>query len=83
MPAEPAVRQAASGLIGAQLVHLDRQRRWAPAFFVLMGVLSAFLAITGSPWWWAAVPAWALAAAGHLWMRAHLRRRAALLSEVS
>lgn len=82
VPAEPAVREAARGLALAQLVQLDRQRRWAPTFFVLVGLLSAYLAMTDSPWWWLAVVAWAVAAVGHPWLRSRLRRRTALLSDV-
>lgn len=79
VPGEPAVREAAQGLALAQLTQLDRQRRWAPLFFLLMAIVSAVAATTGSPWWSLAVPVWTLAAAWHIWLRGHLRRRAALL----
>ncbi|MGY2127991.1 hypothetical protein [Blastococcus sp. SYSU DS0617] len=79
VPADPEVREAAHGLVLAQLAPLDRQRLWATPFFVLVALLSAFLAVTDSPWWWLAVVAWTVAAAGHPWKRARLRRRAELL----
>ncbi|SOC51948.1 hypothetical protein SAMN05660748_3902 [Blastococcus aggregatus] len=78
-PAEPALREAAHGLVLAQLTQLDRQRRWGPTVFALVAALSVFLAVTDSPWWWLAVGAWTAAAFGHPWLRRRLRRRAALL----
>lgn len=80
-PEDPQVREAAHGLAVAHLAQYERQRRWAPPFFGLVAVLSAFLAVTDSPWWWFAVAAWAAAAAGHPWMVRHLRRRTALLGD--
>ncbi len=78
-PEDPQVREAAHGLAVAQLAQYERQRRWASPFFGLMAVLTAFLAVTDSPWWWLAVGAWTAAAVGHPWLRRRLRRRAALL----
>ena len=79
VPAQPGVREAAHGLAVAQLAQYDRQRIWPTPFFLLVALLSAFLAVTDSPWWWVAVVAWIVAAAGHPYMRSRLRRRAELL----
>jgi hypothetical protein len=79
VPEQPEVREAAHGLALAQLVQYERQRRWASPFFVLVALLSAYLAVTDNAWWWVAVVAWTVAAVGHPWMRSRLRRRAELL----
>jgi hypothetical protein len=79
VPAEPEIREAAHGLVVAQLRPLERQRIWGPAFFLLMAVLAVFEAVTQSPWWWLAVVFWISVAAGHRYALLRLRRRAELL----
>ena len=70
---------AAHGLVLAQLAQLDRQRRWASAFFLLMAALGVVQAVTENPWWWLAVVAWTAGAVAHPYLRNWLRRRAELL----
>lgn len=79
VPQDPEVRAAARDLVLAQLAQYDKQRRWGPLAFGFFALLSLYLAITESPWFWLGVVGWTLAAAGHLWMRNRLRRRAELL----
>lgn len=79
VPEEAEVRDAAHGLVVAQQAQLEKQRVWAPAFFVLLAVLGVFQAVTDSPWWWLVVVAWTVAAVGHPYLRHRLRRRAELL----
>ncbi|RBY76547.1 hypothetical protein DQ239_13440 [Blastococcus sp. TF02-09] len=79
VPPDPQVRAAAHGLAVAQWEQYDRQRRWASPLFGLGALGSALVALTDNAWWWLGVPAWALAAVGHPWMRTRLRRRAELL----
>lgn len=79
VPEQPEVREAARVLALAQLAQYERQRRWAPTFFVFVALLSAALAVTNNPWWWGAVVAWIIASIGHPWAQRRLSRRAALL----
>jgi len=79
VPAEPTVREAAHGLVLAQLAQLDRQRRWASPFFLLLAALGVFQAVIDNPLWWLAVVLWTAGAVAHPYLRSRLRRRADLL----
>ena len=79
LPQEPEVRAAARDLVLAQLAQYEKQRVWGPLFLAVLAVLSLYLAAAESPWYWLGVVAWSAAAAGHLWVRTWLRRRAELL----
>lgn len=79
VPQDPEVRAAARDLALANLAQYDKQRVWGPLFFAFVALLSLYLAISESPWYWLGVVAWSLAAAAHLLMRRRLRRRAELL----
>ena len=78
-PQEPEVRAAARDVVLAQLAQYDKQRVRGPIFCAVLAVLSLYLAVVQSPWHWLGVLAWSAAAAGHLWVRSWLRRRADLL----
>jgi hypothetical protein len=58
VPEDPEARRAAYRVLDTQLGELRRQRRWAPAFLVLMVAGSVFLALAETPWWWLGVPFW-------------------------
>ena len=79
VPADQAVRETARRVVVAQLRPLDRQRWWGPTFFVLVAVLGVALGLADSPWWFLPVPFWIAAACGHVLLRQHLHRRAAVL----
>jgi hypothetical protein len=80
VPADPAVRDAARRVVVAQLRPLDGQRWWGPLFFVFVAALGVALGLSDSPWWFVPVPFWIAAAWGHVLLRRHLHRRAALLN---
>lgn len=75
VPEDRQIRQAACRLTNLQLHQLSRQREWSLAFFGLMDVLYVLLALTRSPWWWAAAALFSVALAGQVWLPGHLRRR--------
>jgi uncharacterized membrane protein (UPF0136 family) len=79
VPDDPSLRAAAHDVLLAQLAPLERQRIWGPAFFLGVGVLGVFLAVTDSAWWWIASTAWIAAAGGHRLLLLRLRRREELL----
>jgi hypothetical protein len=79
VPGDPDVRAAAAAVIAYQLPILERQRRWAPIFFLVMAVVAAALALTKSPWYWAAVAFFVAMLIVQLVLPGHLRRRAELL----
>lgn len=79
VPDDPDVRAAAAGVIAYQLPILERQRRWAPFFYLFMILVAGALALTGSPWYWAAVALFAALLVMQLVLPGHLRRRAELL----
>ena len=80
VPADPDEREAAHEVVLDHLRVFDRQRWWAPALFVAMAVVAAGVALTGPAWVWVVVPLLLAAAVGHPRLRAHLRRREALLA---
>jgi hypothetical protein len=75
VPGDPDVRAAASAVIAYQLPILERQRRWAPLFYLFM----ILVALTESPWYWAAAAFFAAVLVVQLVLPGHLRRRAELL----
>jgi hypothetical protein len=83
VPDDPAIRSAAAELADEQHARLHRQRLWAPAVYATLTGLSAWLAVTGSPWWWCAVAFWIAAAVGTVLLRRRLGRRAELLRSAS
>ena len=81
VPEDPEARRAASRILDLQLTELRRQRRWAPAFFLLIAALSAFLAVADTPWWWVTVPCWLVLLAMYLVLPQRLERRLDLLRD--
>jgi hypothetical protein len=79
VPGDPDVRAAASAVIAYQLPILERQRRWAPFFYLFMIFVAGALALTGSPWYWAAAAFFGAVLVVQLVLPGHLRRRAELL----
>jgi hypothetical protein len=79
VPSDPDVRAAASAVIAYQLPILERQRRWAPFFYLFMIFVAGALALTGSPWYWAAAAFFGAVLVVQLVLPGHLRRRAELL----
>jgi hypothetical protein len=79
VPQEPEVRAAARDLALAHLAQYDRQRVWGPLVYGAFALLSLFLAVADSPWFWLGVVLGVVAAVGHLRTRSRLRRRADLL----
>ena len=78
IPDDPAVRAAAAAAIAYQLPILERQRRWAPVFFLVMAVVAGALALTTAPWYWAAVAFFVAMLIVQLVLPGHVRRRAEL-----
>lgn len=75
VPADPARRAAAHRVVLLQLGLLDRQRWLRRLLFPALLLLAGWLAVTDSPWWWAAAALFAVGLVGsELTVRA-LRRR--------
>ena len=70
---------AAAAAIAYQLPILERQRRWAPVFFLVMAVVAGALALTTAPWYWVAVAFFLAMLVMQFVLPGHLRRRAELL----
>jgi hypothetical protein len=81
VPDDAEARRAISRLLTIQLAELRRQRRWAPAFSLVMVAGSVFLALAQTPWWWVTVPFWLALLAMHLALPHRLARRLELLSD--
>lgn len=81
VPEDAEARRAASRVLEVQVGELRRQRRWAPAFFLVMAAAAVFLAVTRTPWWWCAVPLWLGAPAVHFLLPQRLERRLELLRD--
>jgi Flp pilus assembly protein TadB len=79
VPDDPEARRAAYRLLSTQVGQLRRQRRWAPAFLLLMIAIGVLLAVTQSPWWWVAVPIWVGALTLHLVLPRRMDRQLDLL----
>jgi len=79
VPDDPEVRSAAAAMTAYQLSVMERQRRWGPLFYMLMVVLAGALALTRSPWYWAAAAFFAFLLVLQVTMLGRLRRRAELL----
>jgi hypothetical protein len=79
VPTDPEVRAAAAAIVAYQLPIVERQRRWAPLFWLVMVVIAGALALTGSPWYWAAVVFFAAMLVWQLGALGRLRRRAEVL----
>jgi Na+/melibiose symporter-like transporter len=79
LPVDPAQRQAAARLARVNLDLLRGQRWYAVPVFLVMTVLSAYLAATDSPWYALATALFAGAFAYWLWAYRQVRRRLPLL----
>jgi hypothetical protein len=79
VPADPDVRAAAARIGTRQADLMTRQRAWAAPFFALMTAGACWLAVTGTPWWWAGAAFFLGLGAFQLIAPGRYRRRAALM----
>lgn len=79
VPDDPEARRAAFRLLSTQVAQLRRQRRWAPAFLLLMLATSIPLAVTETPWWWVTAAIWVGALCLHLMLPRRMDRQIDLL----
>lgn len=81
VPEAPEARRAAYRLLTTQLGQQHRLRHWGAAVLVLFMGLTAFVAITDSPWWWLAEILWIAAITAHYLAPRRLDRRLELLRD--
>jgi hypothetical protein len=81
VPTDPTVRRVALNQALATRDLYRRRTRFTLATFGVFLLLEAFLAITSSPWYWAAVALFAVMAAAQVVLPRRLDRRIALLSD--
>lgn len=80
VPADEPTRQAALRLAEQHLARLARYRIFNVVVFGLMVLLTGWLALADSPWWWAGVAFYLGFLGAQFWLPGHLRRRIALLT---
>jgi hypothetical protein len=66
--ASPEVRTAAVRVLTTKLAQERRLRHWGAAVLVLFMGLTVFEALTDSPRWWFAIPAWVAAILAHYYL---------------
>lgn len=81
-PLNPNIRRAAARLARLQLKQYSGSRLWLGMLaFGTFSVLSGFLALTESPWWWIQTLMFLGVCAVNVMMPRHLNRRVVLLSQ--
>ena len=79
VPEDPQVRAAASRLVAHQLDQSQRNIKWTIVVFTTFLILSTWLAVSSSPWWWSAVALWCAFIGWSIWLPSRLRRRLTVL----
>lgn len=79
VPEDQQIREAAHRLVIGQLVQMGRLRTFSIVAFAVAEVVYVVLALTFTPWWWAAAALFAVMLAHQLWLPHHLQHRAELL----
>jgi hypothetical protein len=82
IPEDPGERAATARLIDHQLVQIGRRRVLTIVLQVGVIAVGGYLAVTRSPWWWAAVALGVFLLVGSLVLPGRLERRAELLREM-
>jgi hypothetical protein len=80
VPDDPVERAAAARLVAHNLDQAKGNLWWSLVVFAIALLLSAWLALTSSPWWWGTVVLWCGLIGWSVVLPSRLRRRLALLA---